>query len=111
MIAAALAIGGYARHQRIDLERILAVGWRLVGIIFLSTVLFQSFVTNFQTTYTAIELWKGARTTLSEYITVHGVFLFAIATYLVWMSLQTSMAQAFVRTARLLAAKPSDCAV
>jgi uncharacterized membrane protein len=38
---------------------------------------------NYATGYASIELWKGVRTTFKDYLTVHGIFIFVAATFLV----------------------------
>ncbi len=58
-------------------------GWQLLVIITLSVLFFLPYILNYATGYVSIELWKGARTTLSEYLTVHGIFLFIAATFLI----------------------------
>ncbi len=107
VITCALAIGEYARRGKIDLDGIVAVVWRLIAILLLSSILFQSFISHFQTAYLAIEPWRGAQTTLGQYITVHGIFLFVIATYLIWESLQTPLGRGTLRIARIAVRKPA----
>ena len=92
VIASALAIGEYARH-RISLAAIIGFAWRLIAVFILAALLWQPFVSNFATAYLSIELWNGARTTLSEYLIVHGIFLFVIATYLVWQTFDSKAAR------------------
>ena len=58
-------------------------GWRFIAILVLSVILFLPYIFNYATGYVSPELWKDARTTFSEYITVHGVFLFLAATFLI----------------------------
>jgi uncharacterized membrane protein len=57
-------------------------GWRFISIIALSVVFFLPYILNYATGYVSIELWKDVRTTLGEYLTVHGIFLFIAATFL-----------------------------
>jgi hypothetical protein len=80
------------------------------AILVLSTLLFQSYVSHFQTAYVAAELWKGDQTTLGEYLTAHGIFLFVIATFLVWESLQTTMVRGTLRMAYIVVRFPSHFA-
>ncbi len=105
VIASALAIGEYARRRRIDLPGILSFGVRLVAIYLLSTLLWQPFVSNFATAYLSVQVWDGARTTLSEYLTVHGIFLFVIATWLVWQTFDTKSQRGPFRYLRLVIAR------
>ncbi|MDE3091514.1 MAG: DUF2298 domain-containing protein, partial [Chloroflexota bacterium] len=101
VIACAVAIGEFARRRRIDLAWIGGVAWRLVGIVLLSTLLWQPFVSNFATAYLSVELWTGARTTLDQYLVVHGIFLFAIATYLVVQTFDSKTTRGLFRFLRL----------
>ena len=82
LFVAAIAIGEYARRRRIDFAGLVAVAWRAGGIIALATILFQPFVSQFATAYLAVEPWKGPRTSLGEYLVVHGLFLFVVTTFL-----------------------------
>ncbi|MBI5305398.1 MAG: glycosyltransferase family 39 protein [Chloroflexi bacterium] len=105
LFAAAIAIGEYARRQRIDLAGIIATGWRIGGIVVLATALFQPFVSQFATAYLAVEPWKGARTTLGEYLVVHGLFLFVVTTFLITQVFDDKRARGSWRFVRLLIAR------
>jgi YYY domain-containing protein len=83
LIGCALAIGEYARRRVIDWAGIFAVAWRFGAVVVLSLLLYQPFSKSFVTAYSSIELYKGERTGLGEYLIVHGIFLFAIVTFLV----------------------------
>lgn len=89
VIGAAIAIGEYARRREITLDLIIGVVWRFGAVFVLSSVLYQPFVSNFATAYLATELWKGERTTLGQFFIVHGIFLFAMATYLIARTFDT----------------------
>ncbi|MBI4791017.1 MAG: glycosyltransferase family 39 protein [Chloroflexi bacterium] len=101
VVASGLVIGEYARRRRVDWDGIVAVAWRLIAIVALSSLLYQPFVSNFATTSTSIELWKDKRTTLPEYLTVHGIFLFVIATFLIWQILNTRAVRGLFRFGRI----------
>jgi len=90
LIGGALAIGEYARRRTIDWAGIVAVAWRFGAIVVLSTLLYYPFVKSFASAYFSIELWKGARTGFGEYLVVHGIFLFAIVTWLIARVLDTA---------------------
>ena len=100
VVASALVIGEYARRRRVDLETLIAIVWRLIAIVGLSTLFYQPFISHFATTSTSIELWKDKQTTLPEYLTAHGIFLFVIATYLIWQILNTRSVQGLLRFVR-----------
>jgi YYY domain-containing protein len=90
VIVCALAIGEYARRRAVDWSGIVSFAWKSAAIYLLSTLLWQPFVSNFATAYLSVGLWEGKRTALTEYLVVHGIFLFPIVTFLV--------AQSFGRT-------------
>ena len=58
-------------------------GWRFLAIIVLSILFYLPYILDYATGYTRVELWHGDRTTLTEYLTVHGIFLFLVATFFV----------------------------
>lgn len=89
LIGCALAIGEYARRAAIDGAGIAAVAWRLGAIVVLGTLLYYPFVKSFASAYLSVELWKGERTGLGEYLVVHGIFLFVIVTWLFARTLDT----------------------
>jgi YYY domain-containing protein len=89
VIASALVIGEWTQRRIINIDFLVSVGWQLGAIYVLSSVLFQPFISNFSTAYLATELWKGERTTLGQYLIVHGIFLFAIATFLALRTFDT----------------------
>ena len=89
LIGSALAIGEYARRRVIDWAGLLAVAWRFGAVAVLSTVLYYPFVRNFVSAYLSVELWKGERTGFAEYLIVHGIFLFPVATWLIVQTLDT----------------------
>ncbi len=101
LILCALAIGEYARRGAFDWGAIGAVAWRFIVIIVLATLFYQPFVSNFATAYLNIEVWSGARTKLAEYLTVHGIFLFAAATFLVLATFDTPARRGIARFLRL----------
>lgn len=104
-LVGALAIGEYTRQREINLEAVIQFVWRAGAIVVLSSVLFQPFVSQFATAYLAIEPWKGARTTLGEYLVVHGIFLFVVATWLITQTFDTKSTRGIFRFVRLMFAR------
>jgi len=86
---AVLAIAWSEWRARPKLTRSLVL--RVVGqiglLVGLSIVFYAPFSRWFGTEYTSFELWKGARTPLGDYLTVHGLFLFCLVSYLLFESL------------------------
>ena len=105
VLVGALAIGEYTRQRGINLEAVIQFVWRAGAIVVLSSVLFQPFVSQFATAYLAIEPWKGARTSLGEYLVVHGIFLFVVATWLITQSFDTKSSRGIFRFVRLMFAR------
>lgn len=79
-----LVLGWILVRENFDprtLTRLL--GWRFAALIVLSVVLYLPFLLNYGTAYTSVELWKDQRTNLTDYLTVHGIFLFLVGSYIV----------------------------
>ncbi len=79
---AAFAVREYLRRGQIDLRMLWATGWRAVALVVLSALLFQPYAAHYFTAYTTAELWRGARSALGDYLTIHGFFLFVVVTFL-----------------------------
>ncbi|MBI3737698.1 MAG: hypothetical protein HY258_01480, partial [Chloroflexi bacterium] len=105
VIVCALAIGEYARRRNIDRYAVFSLAWKFFVIVVLSTLFFQPFISNYATAYTSVELWQSTRTTLPEYLVVHGIFLFAVATFLVRQTFDTRARRGVLRFLRLIVAK------
>ncbi len=79
-----IGLAEYRRLGRLDRDWAVAVGWQAAGILALSRVLFGPFFAYYAVPYTSVELWRGPRTGLQDYLTVHGLFLFVLASWLLW---------------------------
>lgn len=77
-----IGLAEYRRLGRLDRDWTLATGWQAAGILVLSRLLFGPFFTYYAVPYTSFELWRGPRTGLYDYLTVHGFFLFVIGSWL-----------------------------
>lgn len=60
--------------------RDIAVGSAL--FVGLAVVMYYPFRQTFATEFSSVEFWKGMRTPIADYLTVHGLFLFLIVTLL-----------------------------
>lgn len=96
VVLGAIAIGEYGRRRVISVDGIVAVAWRAVVVVALANLLFQPFLSHFATAYIGVEQWKGTRTALPEFIVVHGIFLFFIATFLIVQSISTRSGQSII---------------
>jgi YYY domain-containing protein len=80
----ALSIAEYSRQGQLNWRVVGNVAWQLALLFILSwSVLYWPFWASYGSYYNSVSLWTGARTPLWAYLTVHGLFLFAIASYLV----------------------------
>ncbi len=64
-------------------ELLHTFSWQFLSLFVLTLLFFLPYILNYATGYTSVEVWEDVRTTLGEYITVHGIFLFLAATVLV----------------------------
>lgn len=69
-----------------NLKRVLFALAGLIGLGFISTILYQPFSTWYGQAYNQVEVWKGAHTPFWSYLTHWGVFLFVIVS---WMFVET----------------------
>ena len=83
LIIAALCCREYARRRRVDIAGLWAVAWRTALIVVAGRLFFLPFHQNYASAYFGAELWKGSRTPLWAYLTIHGFFLFMLTSYLV----------------------------
>ena len=75
---------------RAYLDRPRLLGW-LGGIVLFvgaSFVAAMPFTRYFQTSYSSVQAWEGARTPLWAYLYIHGTFLFVIACFLLWQTVR-----------------------
>jgi len=55
-----------------------------VALLAVSTVFYWPFLQSYAQPYTSLEAWKGTRTEISPYLTVHGFFLFVLASFMLY---------------------------
>ena len=76
--AGAIALAAWRSTHRFDLEWLIRVGVAGGALLGLSLFLFRPYhATNVQP-YTDFSAWQGTRTSLANYLEIHGIFLFAI---------------------------------
>ena len=84
---AVLAMGWVIwRHDGLNRR---SLGRFALGVILaggLSALFYAPFNQWFATGYSSVELWKGARTPLGDYLSVTGLFLFVFISFLLWES-------------------------
>lgn len=84
----ALTLGWQVWRTRGELARatLLSIAGRVLLLAGIATAMYYPFVQWFGTEYSSLELWTGARTPLADYVTVHGLFLFVLVTWLIWQT-------------------------
>jgi len=105
VLACALGIGEYARRGCFDRQGLFSIAWRFGAIFILSNAFYLPFIRNYATAYTSVELWQAGRTAVPEYLVVHGIFLFALAAFLVAQVFDTPARRGAFRFLRLLLKK------
>jgi YYY domain-containing protein len=78
----ALVFYNYRRHGRISLPMLGQAGLQAVALAAISSLAFWPFARHFGAGYTSLSLWQGSYTHLSNYLVVHGLFLFFVVTHL-----------------------------
>ncbi len=79
---------------------------RLLFLALASTVLFQPFHARYGAAYTSVELWRGTRTPLGDYVVIHGVFLFILLIYALNRAFGYQARGALARSVRLTLGQP-----
>ena len=85
-----VAVGGAAWIRRGGLKASFVVETALVSAVLFGAALglFQPYTHWYAQGYNAVELWEGGRTSISAYLTVHGLFLFAIVSWMIVESIR-----------------------
>lgn len=84
----AILSAAWLSQRTISRPIILRVALQVAVFASLAIGLYYPFRQWFATDYTSIEIWRGARTPFVDYLSVHGLFLFILISYLVWQSRQ-----------------------
>lgn len=83
LTAVALALGSWGARRETDLRSLARAGALAIALVGASYVAYLPFHQHIHSTFTGFELWRGGRTSLGDYLTVHGFFLFLITSALV----------------------------
>jgi len=83
VVVGALTIAAFSRQGRLGWRLLGTVAWQF-GLVFLLSwwLLYQPFWASYGAYYNSVAIWSGTRTAVWAYLVVHGLFLFAIASYL-----------------------------
>jgi YYY domain-containing protein len=82
----ALAYRGWQLRPSLSRDGLMAVAVQSAGLLLLAVGLYWPFHQWFGSDYAAAELWRGPRTPLMDYLSVHGLFLFLMGTWLAVLS-------------------------
>lgn len=84
-----LAVAGAAffcaelvRARGVTLDALLDATIDTAALLAVSTLFYWPFLQSYAQPYSSAELWKGTRTEISPYLTVHGFFLFVLASFM-----------------------------
>ena len=85
MVIGSLAIlyANYRQAQGFSLTMLGRAGLQILVVMGLSSLAFLPFSQNYGIGYASIKLWEGSTSHLSRYLTVYGLFLFIISTFLI----------------------------
>ncbi|MCS6839287.1 MAG: DUF2298 domain-containing protein [Roseiflexus sp.] len=99
--ALGMAVYAWNRYRRgWSLDQ--AVMWWIaltVALVLLSRLLFLPFIQKFATDYAGFELWNGSRTPTSEFLQIHGLWLFLAVSGALVLARRTSVLSASVAVA------------
>jgi YYY domain-containing protein len=79
----AIAYGELRKRNAIDGEFLKQTGWRCLLLIGLSMAFFWPYTRWRGEGYGSVNLWRGDKTPLDSYLTIHGLFLFVIFIFLI----------------------------
>ena len=85
-----LALGAIAvfvanlQDFRLTRENLVAAGWRTLLFVGLVVLLYQPYADWYASGYEKAEMWKFAKSPVTAYLYVHGLFFFCLITFMVW---------------------------
>ncbi len=102
----ALAVAGvvaaaWVRHRRFSARMLADAALAAIGLLVLASVLYAPYHQWYGEGYGEIARWKGSTTGLTDYFTVHGLFLFVIVLWMGWETRQWMAQTPLVRLSRL----------
>jgi YYY domain-containing protein len=101
---AALIIGRLAAARERPLRAVAEGAAVWAAVLAAAYVLFLPFHRAYVSSFAGVGRWAGARTSLPDFLTVHGLFLFPIVSYLLLEAVRTPRASSRRRPAALVAA-------
>ena len=85
LVIGALAVffHAYKRANKLDLRMVGQAVLQTAVLFILATITFWPFAANYGVGYSSVSLWPGSYTHLQNYLTIYGIFLFIIVTFLI----------------------------
>ncbi len=84
--ALAAILGGWLRFRKLSTRAVLDSSVAAIALVLLAVLLYQPYASWYGQGYTTADLWQGSRTSVDAFLTVHGLFLFVLLTWLIWES-------------------------
>jgi YYY domain-containing protein len=84
----AVVYAAWLRHRTFNLKTFLEAGLLSILLVGLAQFLFFPYHKWYGLGYGQADLWEGSHTSLIDYLTVHGHFLFIIFIWMIWESIQ-----------------------
>jgi YYY domain-containing protein len=78
----AVAFHVYRQYSHFDIRIIGQALIKIVALIALATITFWPFAANYGVGYSSLSLWPGSFTYVRNYLTIYGLFLFLVITFL-----------------------------
>jgi YYY domain-containing protein len=90
LVLGALAAGGsvWIRARKTTTKVLGRAVLAALIVVVLALLLYQPFATWYGQGYSAVDPWEFEKTPVGEYLTVHGLFLFILATWMMWETRQ-----------------------
>ncbi|MGH3066736.1 MAG: DUF2298 domain-containing protein [Gaiellaceae bacterium] len=83
LAAAALVLGSWTARGKLDLHALVRAGALAIALAGTAYVAYFPFHDHFRSTFTGFDIWQGGRTSLGDYLTIHGFFLFLVTSALI----------------------------
>jgi len=83
LAAVALVLGSWTARGRLDLHALVRAAALAIALVGAAYVAYLPFHDHFRSTFTGFDVWRGGRTSLGDYLTIHGFFLFLITSALI----------------------------
>ncbi|MGA9532380.1 MAG: DUF2298 domain-containing protein [Anaerolineales bacterium] len=97
----AVLVAAWLRTDNLNSRSVIAGLLSAGGLAALAFLLYQPYSRWYVQGYTQAQLWEGAKTPINAYLTVYGLFLFLIVSWLLWESREWMAATPLVALRRL----------